>query len=58
LESDLVAARAQLDALAELGIDLDAVTRELLDEGVEKFVQPFRSLLQAIAEKVEAANAS
>ena len=37
VESDLDAAREQLDQLAELGIDLDTVTDELLAEGIEKF---------------------
>ncbi|HLO15384.1 MAG TPA: transaldolase [Anaerolineales bacterium] len=51
LESHLDEARAQLDSLPELGINLDDVTQELLDEGVENFVKPYHSLLQAISEK-------
>jgi transaldolase len=45
-------AHRQLAALAELGIDLDAVTDALLVEAVEKFVTPFRKLLKGIDEKL------
>ena len=45
-------ALAQLDQLATLGIDLGAVTEQLQEEGVEKFVTPFESLLENIAGKV------
>jgi transaldolase len=41
-------ARDVLAALAGLGIDLDAATARLLDEGIEKFVRPYESLLRAI----------
>jgi transaldolase len=40
-----------LDRLAELGIDLKAVTRQLEDEGVAKFIAPFDRLLQSIEVK-------
>jgi transaldolase len=51
LESNLEEAGAQLEELAELGIDLDNVTHELLVEGVEKFSQPYDDLIEKIAEK-------
>ncbi len=51
LESELDEARAQLNQLPELGIRLDDVTQALLDEGVEKFVEPYDALLHAITEK-------
>ena len=51
LERDLDEARRQLDQLETLGIDLGDVTRQLLDEGVQKFVKPFDSVLKTIAEK-------
>lgn len=51
IENDLDEARAQLDQLANLGINLDDVTRELLDEGVQNFVKPYDSLLRVISEK-------
>lgn len=51
LDRDLDEARDQLERLEGLGIDLDAVTRELLDEGLEKFRIPYDELLETIAEK-------
>jgi transaldolase len=51
LESNLDEARAQLNDLAELGINLDEVTQELLDEGVKKFVEPYDKLIKTINEK-------
>ena len=54
LESHLDEARAQLNELAELGINLEEVTQELLDEGVENFVKPYDELIKAITEKKEA----
>jgi transaldolase / glucose-6-phosphate isomerase len=43
-----------LRVLAEAGIDLDDVTAQLLREGVEKFVEPFTQLLDAIEQRREA----
>jgi transaldolase len=53
LETELLAERARLEKLADLGIDLDHVADELLEEGVEKFANPFSDLLESIEEKVE-----
>lgn len=47
-------ARRQVAALAQLGIDLDAITEELQRDGVEKFVQPFDSLLATLRAKRDA----
>ncbi|NLF67268.1 MAG: bifunctional transaldolase/phosoglucose isomerase [Chloroflexi bacterium] len=44
-------ARAVLARLEELGISIDAVTAELLEEGIAKFAEPFRKLITAIAEE-------
>ncbi|MGD2178608.1 MAG: bifunctional transaldolase/phosoglucose isomerase [Anaerolineae bacterium] len=52
LETELLAERARLEKLAHLGIDLDQVTDELLEEGVEKFARPFSHLMESIEEKV------
>jgi len=41
-------AEQELAQLAELGIDLDAVTQRLEDEGVEKFIKPFESLMETL----------
>ncbi|MFW6135418.1 MAG: bifunctional transaldolase/phosoglucose isomerase [Chloroflexota bacterium] len=51
LETELLAERARLEKLADLGIDLDRVTDELLEEGVEKFARPFSALMDTIEEK-------
>jgi transaldolase len=37
-----------LRRIAELGMDIDAITQKLEDEGVEKFVKPFAALFGAI----------
>jgi transaldolase len=37
--------------LAELGIDLDAITNKVLDEGVAAFAKSFEGLIASIAEK-------
>jgi transaldolase len=51
LDRDLDVAQEQLDRLAKLGIDLDEVTRQVLDEGIEKFIEPYDKLIETIAEK-------
>ena len=44
-------AQRLLGRLPEVGIDLDAVTQQLEDEGVEKFSGPFDTLMHAIEQK-------
>jgi transaldolase len=44
-------ARRQIDKLAELGFDLQAITQQLQDDGVAAFAKPFDALMQSIAEK-------
>ena len=51
LERGMETARTQLAQLAKLGINLNDVTRQLLDEGVEKFSKSFDSVLKTISEK-------
>jgi transaldolase len=53
VENDLDQARAQVAHLAELGIDMTDVTRQLQEQGVKSFADSFESLLQSIAEKRE-----
>ena len=53
LTRDWEGARRQIEKLAELGIDLQAVTRQLQDDGVVAFAKPFDALMQSIAEKRE-----
>ena len=45
---EYAAAHAALDALREAGIDLDDVVRVLEEEGVDKFVQSWNQLLDAV----------
>jgi transaldolase/glucose-6-phosphate isomerase len=43
-----------LEGLQQAGIDLDAITQELEDEGVKKFSQAFEKLMSALREKQSA----
>ena len=45
-------AQQELEALQDLGIDLDAITEQLQIEGVEKFAEPFDNLLATLEAKV------
>jgi transaldolase len=51
LEETVKEARNAFSLLSELGIDIDGVTQQLEDEGVQKFIDPFDSLLAAIEAK-------
>jgi len=51
IDVNLAQARARLARLAELGVDLDQITRQLQDEGVARFAQSFESLMHTVAEK-------
>jgi transaldolase / glucose-6-phosphate isomerase len=51
LEQDLDEADQTMDMLAEVGIDLDDVTRQLQLDGVDLFSESFRSLLDQVAAK-------
>src|SRR5215469_8046680 len=53
LDEDVAGARRQLRELAELGVDLGAVTAQLEDEGVQLFVKSFDTLLAAIEKESE-----
>jgi transaldolase len=48
LEEDVDGARARLASVEQIGISLDAVTSEVLADGVAKFADPFRRLLATI----------
>ena len=43
-----------LETLKALGIDLDAVTQQLEDEGVAKFIKSYDQLLDGLHEKMAA----
>lgn len=51
IDQDAGQARRQIGALSELGISLDQVTGELLEEGVQKFSDSYHALLDSIREK-------
>jgi transaldolase/transaldolase/glucose-6-phosphate isomerase len=51
LELGLDKATAVLEKIKTLGIDIDAITQQLEDEGIEKFNKPFEKLLQAIEDQ-------
>jgi transaldolase len=51
LEEDVEESRWVLERLPELGIGIDHVTRQLEDEGVEKFDQPFDKLMETVAQR-------
>lgn len=53
LESGVAEARARLARLAELGIDLGAITQKLQDDGVAAFARSFEKLRESIAGKCE-----
>lgn len=53
IESDLEAAYKAIETLPELGINLDQVMSELLDEGIDKFIKPFDSLMASLEQKVK-----
>jgi transaldolase len=53
VETDVDGSRMRMAKLAELGIDLDAITRQVLEDGVKSFAESFDSLLASITEKQE-----
>lgn len=51
LEQDIDQARELMDRLAEIGIDMTAVTQKLLDDGVKAFADSYTTLLRVIGDK-------
>jgi transaldolase len=51
LTDGVAEARKLIARLADLGIDLNAITQQLQDDGVEAFAKPFDALMQSIAAK-------
>lgn len=52
VDQDLGRVRAELKALREVGIDLEAITARLQVEGVEKFAASHRELIECVREKM------
>ena len=48
---DLEDARSRIAGLSDLGISLETITKQLLDEGVAAFAKPFESLMSSIEGK-------
>ncbi|MDJ0589053.1 MAG: transaldolase [Pleurocapsa sp. MO_226.B13] len=55
IETDLDSAQQVLDGLKDdaVNIDLDTVMDELLEEGIDKFIKPFESLMSSLESKVK-----
>lgn len=51
LDQEVREAYQLLDSLSSVGIDVDAVTQQLEDQGVEKFITAFNRLMLSIKEK-------
>jgi transaldolase len=51
LEEGLDKATETLEKIKALGIDIDAITQQLEDEGIEKFNKPFEKLLKSIEDQ-------
>jgi transaldolase len=54
IENNIPQAKAELEMLESVDIHYDAVTQQLLDEGVQKFADSFHQLFQGIEEKKNA----
>lgn len=56
IESDLDTAYRLIESLKDpdINIDIDAVMDELLTDGIDKFVQPFESLMKSLDNKIQA----
>jgi transaldolase len=53
VESDVEGARSRIAKLSYLGIDLDLITKRVLEDGVKSFARSFDALLASITEKRE-----
>lgn len=52
IEENIAGAADAFKALAELGIDIDRITQQLEDEGIEKFNKPFDNLIKVLESKM------
>ena len=48
IEQDILKARWMLEQLSHLGINIDTVTQQLEDEGIEKFNRSFDKLMETL----------
>ncbi len=54
IEDNIPQSHAELDALEQIGIHYDQVTKQLQDEGVQKFADSFHQLFKSIDSKKQA----
>lgn len=51
IEQDIADAVSAMKDLEKVGLSIDSITKTLVDEGIEKFVKPFQSLMNVLAGK-------
>ncbi len=51
IEQGVDEARGAFEDLGKVGIDIDFVTRQLVNEGIEKFIKPYDNLMKTLAAK-------
>ncbi len=51
IEEGFEESRRTFEDLGKLGIDIDFVTRQLVNEGIEKFIKPYDNLMKTLAAK-------
>ena len=52
IEKNVEQAKSDLKQLSDLGIDLEKVTDELVQQGVQQFEDAFRGLMQTVSDKI------
>ncbi|MCC5832087.1 MAG: transaldolase [Chlamydiales bacterium] len=57
VEKDLEKAKSDLENLQKVEIDLDFVTSQLVNEGIQKFIDPYDALFKSIKEKAHTVKA-
>jgi transaldolase, mycobacterial type len=53
VEEGMEEARRVMEDLGRFGIDLDCVTSQLIDEGVQKFIAPYDDVMKTLAQKCQ-----
>ena len=51
IEHSIDEARQTFENLGKLGIDINFVTRQLVNEGIQKFISPYDNLMKTLADK-------
>ena len=51
IEQDIADAASAMKDLEKVGLSIDSITKTLVDEGIEKFLKPFQSLMNVLAGK-------